>query len=82
MQMKHYVVVNDWVNEYESGTSILGVAHSLEEAKEIFNNSLAEEKHYAEEYGWEIYDDCETVFDAGKDGYYISNHTNLYIQLV
>ena len=33
--MKHYVIVNDWANEYESGTNVLGVTHSLEEAKEI-----------------------------------------------
>lgn len=80
--MKHFVIVNDWANEYESGTTILGVAHSLEEAKEIFNQSLADEKQYAEEKGFTIYDDCETVFDAGEDGYYVSNHTNLYIQMI
>lgn len=45
--MKHYVIVNDWANEYESGTTILGVVHSMEEAKEIFNQSLADEKQYA-----------------------------------
>lgn len=80
--MKHYVVVNDWANEYESGTNVLGVAHSLEEAKKIFNESLVDEKQYAEERGFEIYDDCETVFDAGEEGYYISNHTHLYIQMI
>ena len=80
--MKHYVIVNDWANNYESGTTILGVAHSMEEAKEIFNQSLADEKKYAEEHDYEIYDDCDTVFDAGEDGYYISNHTNLYIQMI
>ena len=80
--MKHFVIVNDWANEYESGTTILGVVHSLEEAKEIFNESLVEEKQYAEEEGFTIYDDCETVFDAGEDGYYSRNHTNLYIQMV
>ena len=80
--MKHYVVVNDWANEYESGTNVLGVAHSLEEAKKIFNETLADEKQYAEEHGFEIYDDCETVFDAGEEGYYISNHTHLYIQMI
>ena len=80
--MKHYVIVNDWANEYESGTAILGVAHSMEEAKEIFNQSLADEKQYVEEHDWEIYDNCETVFDAGKDSCYISNHTNLYICMV
>ena len=80
--MKHFVIVNDWANEYESGTTILGVTHSLEEAKEIFNNNLADEKHYAEENDFTIYDNCETVFDAGEEGYYSKNHTNLYIQMV
>jgi hypothetical protein len=80
--MEHFVVVNDWAYEYESGTTILGVTHSLEEAKEIFNQSYTNEKRYAEEHGYEIYDDCETVFDAGEEGYYVNNHTNLYIQLV
>ena len=80
--MTHFVIVNDWANEYESGVTILGVAHSLEEAKEIFNASLNDERQYAKENDFEIYDDCETVFDAGKDGYYNINHTNLYIQMV
>ena len=80
--MKHYVVVHDWANEYEGGVTILGVTHSLEEAKEIFNAELVYEKQYAEEHGFTIYDDCETVFDAGEEGYYKNNHTNLYIQLV
>ena len=78
--MKHFVVVNDWANKYENGTTILGVAHSLDEAKEIFNEYLNEEKKYAEEHGFTIYEDCDTIFDAGEDGYYITNHTNLYIQ--
>ena len=80
--MKHYVIVNDWANEYESGTNVLGVTHSLEEAKEIFNESLADEKQYAKEHGFTIYDDCETVFDAGEEGHYVSNHTYLYIQMI
>lgn len=80
--MKHYVIVNDWANDYETGTTILGVEHSLEEAKEVFNHYLAEEKKYAEDHGFEIFDDCETVFDAGEGGRYIINHTNLYIQMV
>ena len=80
--MKHFVVVNDWSNDYECGVTILGVAHSLEEAKEIFNKSLVEEKQYAEEHGFTIYSDCETVFDAGEGGSYVKDHTNLFIQMV
>ena len=76
--MKHFVIVKDWANEYESGTTILGVTHSIEKAKDIFNESLADEKRYAAEHGFIIYDDCETVFYAG----YANNHTNLYIQMV
>lgn len=78
--MMHFVIVNDWANEYENGTTILGVEHSLEEAKKVFQTYLEEEKKYAEEHGFTIYEDCDTIFDAGEDGYYISNHTNLYIQ--
>lgn len=80
--MEHFVVVNDWAYEYESGTTILGVTHSLEEAKVIFNASVGNEREFSNAREWEIYDDCETVFDAGEDGYYVANHTNLYIQLV
>lgn len=80
--MKHYVIVSDWANNYENLTTILGVTHSIEEAKEIFNEHLVDEKRYAKEHGFTIYDDCETVFDAGEGGYYVRNHTNLYIQMV
>ena len=79
---KHYVIVNNWANEYENGTIIIGVAHSMEKAKEIFNKRLVEEKQYASEMGFIIYDESETVFDAGLDGYYMTGHTNLYIQMV
>ena len=40
--MKHYVIVNDWANEYESGTTILSVVHSMEEAKKIFKEISSE----------------------------------------
>ena len=63
--MKHYVVVNDWANEYESGTTILGVAHSLEEAKEIFNQYVDDEKAYAEEHGFR----CEKCIDGEHYNY-------------
>lgn len=80
--MKHYVIVNEWATEDATGTTILGVTHSLEEAKEIFNAKLAEEKRYAKENNFEIYDDCETVFDAGEEGFYNNNYTKLYIEAV
>jgi hypothetical protein len=80
MGYEHYVIINDWATEYENGASILGVVHSLEEAKRIFNEYAAEEKQYAEEHGFEIYEDDEADFDAGEEGFYVSNHTRVYIQ--
>ena len=80
--MKHFVIVHNWASDYECGTTIIDVVHSIDEAKEIFNTHLVNEKQYAEENGLTIYDNCETVFDAGEDGYYSRNHTNLYIQMV
>ena len=80
--MKHFVIINDWANEYESGVSILGVVHSMEEAKEIFKQNYMDEKNYAEEHNFTIYEDCDVDFDAGEDGYYVSNHTHLFIKMV
>ena len=80
--MEHYVVILDWASDYECGVEILGVTHTIEEAKVIFNNSVGDEKHHAKEFGYEIYTDCETDFDASEYGYYAKEHTRLYIQEV
>ncbi len=80
--MEHFVVINDWSNEYEGGVTVLGVTHTLDEAKEFFNNFVGGEKNYAEENGFEIYTDNETDFDAGEKGYYAREHTRVYIQKV
>lgn len=80
--MKHYVVVLDWAENDAEDINIIGVAHSLDEAKEMFNARLVEERAFAEEHGYEIYEDVETLFDAGENGYYAASHTRLYIQEV
>lgn len=78
--MEHYVIIHEWANDYEYDVSVLGVAHSLEEAKQIFNNSVDDEKKYADEHGYEIFEDNDVIFDAGKYGEYIVFHTRMYIQ--
>lgn len=78
--MEHYVIIHEWANDYEYDVGVLGVAHSLEEAKEIFNNSVDDEKKYADEHGYEIFEDSDVIFDAGKYGEYIVFHTRMYIQ--
>lgn len=80
--MKHYVVVLDWATDEGESVQILGVAHTIEEAKEIFNQHLAEQKEFAEENGYDIDIDTETRFDSGVMGYWRIEHTTLYIQEV
>ena len=80
--MKHYVVLCDWAVDHlgEQGVNITGVAHSLEEAKEIFANAVGDEKKYATENNWTIYEDSDVCFDAGEDGSYAVEHVHFYIQ--
>ena len=76
----HYVVVLDWATEDDESVSILGVTHTYEEAKEIFDKQLVEEKKLVEEYGYDINQEDESTFDAGRAGYWRIEHTTLYIQ--
>lgn len=80
--MKHYVVVLNWAADYDTGSNVLAVTHTIDEAKEILNETREEEKDLAENNGWKIYEDSDLVFDAGEDGYYSGNYTKLYIQEV
>lgn len=76
----HYVVVLDWAVEDDESVIILGVAHTLEDAKKIFNENLPEQKGYTEEYGYEVYADTDTRYEAGVSGYWRIEHTALYIE--
>lgn len=81
-QMKHYVVL--WTSDYdgERNSDILGIAHSFEKARKIFNETYEYEKEFAKENNWTIYEDSDTCFDAGEDGFYADNHTTLMIEEV
>ena len=80
--MKHYVIILDWAANDECGVEILGVGDTYDEAKEIFNQHLAEEKQFAENNGYDIETDTENEFDAGVMGSWNTDHTTLYIKEV
>ena len=80
--MKHFVIINEWTQEFEHGVTVLGIAHDYEKAKIIFNNAVDREKEIADENGWEIFEDKDMLFDAGQSGYYINNHTMVLINEV
>ena len=73
----HYVIVLDWATEDDEAVTILGVTHTYEEAKQIYDKHLAEEKEYAKEHGYTIETEDATTFDAGIMGYWRDNHTTL-----
>lgn len=80
--MKHYVVILDWAANDAEGVNILGVTHTFDDAKEIFNQHIEEEKQLAEDYGYDIETDDEAEFDAGIMGSWYTDHTTLYIKEV
>ena len=83
--MTHYVVMCDWAisgSFIDSGVDITGIAHSLDEAKEIFAKAVIDEKKYAEEHNFTIYEDSEVEFDAGEEGNYIEEHAHFFIREV
>ena len=80
--MKHYVVVLEWCTEGDNGSNVLGVTHDFYTAKQIFNDTIEEERELAANNGWAIYEHTDTVFDAGEDGFYCNNHSKTYIQEV
>lgn len=80
--MKHYVVILDWATESDCGVYILGVAHTIDEAKEIFNQHIAQERDIAEQHGYTVESDSDTLFEAGQMGYWNYEHSVLYIEEV
>lgn len=76
----HYVVVLDWAVEDDEAVTILGVTHTLEDAKKIFNENLPEQKGYTDEYGYEVYTDTDVMYEAGVSGEWRKEHIALYIQ--
>lgn len=78
--MEHYVVVLDWANNDAEAVAILGVAHTLDDAKAIFAEYVTEEKELAKNHEWEVESDTDVKFEAYESGYYAVAHTVLWIQ--
>lgn len=77
--MEHYVVILDWATNDEKCVEILGVFHTFEEAEEIYKSHLDYERKFAEENGY-IVDEDFCSFVAYAEGYFVEEHTQLYIQ--
>jgi hypothetical protein len=80
--MKHYVVMLDWATQDAEAVAIIGVVHTYEDAKKLFDEELVEEKGIAESKGYTVEVDEEDRFEAGIMGYWATEHSELYIQEV
>ena len=81
----HYVVICDWSVKYtlvQSGVNISGVAHTLEDAKEILALASVDEEKYAKDNNWTIYKNSDVEFDAGEKDNYEEEHSHFYIEEV
>lgn len=76
----HYVIVLDWATEDDGDVQLMGIAHTLDDAKEIFSRCVDGERELAVEKGYNIIEDNEMILDAGIMGYWRDNHITLYIQ--
>ena len=76
----HYVVVLDWATEDDTSVDIVGVFHTLADAKENFEKYVVEEKQLARDNGYVINEENGVMFEAGIMGYWRDNHITLYIQ--
>lgn len=76
----HYVIVLDWATEDDGDVQLMGIAHTLDDAKEIFSGYVDGEREFTVEKEYDIIEDNEMILDAGIMGYWRDNHITLYIQ--
>lgn len=80
--MKHYIVINEWTDGMSFDTNYLGVYSGFDAAHEKFLQILDEEREYANERKYEIYENNDWCFDAGFPGDYVGQHSRLWIEEV
>ena len=81
--MKHFVVINRWATQDDLGVNIVGIAHDIANAKEIFASVVDNEREIAKDNDWYIEEDSDMYFEAyEEDGFYSQGHTVLYIEEV
>ena len=80
--MKHYVVMLDWATNDDFHSEVIGVGHTLDEAKSLLSQRLVQEIMFAEKHDYKIETNTDTEFVAYEDGFYSGEHTHLWIEEV
>lgn len=82
MEHKHYAVCLDSAIDDEHEFEIIGVYHTPEKAKEVFEAQKAKEQENVEYNGLDVIEEDDTSFSAYLDGNYNSDHIDIFIKTV
>ena len=82
MEHKHYAVCLDAAIDDEHEFEIIGVCHTLEKAKEVFEAQKAKEQENVEYNNLDVIEEDDTSFSAYLNGYYDSDHIDIFIKTV
>ena len=77
--MKVYVVIDEWITDYDNAIEVLGVYETLKSAKE----KLKQEKEYVQsEIKYNVSEDTDDGWTGYFEGDYALYHTNIFIKEV
>ena len=77
---KHWVIVAEWCLDYQGDFSVVGVYHTFKEAQKAFKKRVdTDDRIFANQSGYKIFEDSPTTFDSGMDGYYCEDHISVKI---
>ena len=78
---KVYLLIQDYVTDLNTEFKV-DAYKTMDSAKAALKEAVKKSKPLDKENGFEIETDNETEYEAYLDGYYIDNHSHIYIQEV
>ena len=78
---KIYLLIQDYVVDSNAELKI-SAYKTIKGAKTALKDAVKESKPTDKENGFEVYTDKSTEYEAYIEGYYIDNHTHIYIKEV
>ena len=78
---KIYLLIQDYVTDLNPEFKV-NAYKTKNGATKAFNDAVNESKPQDEENGFSIDVDTDTEYEAYEDGYYLDNHSHIYIKEV
>ena len=78
---KIYLVIQDYVTDLNTEFKV-NAYKTIKSAKAALKEAVKESKPMDKENDFEVETDTDTEYEAYLDGYYIDNHSHIYIEEV